>query len=455
MSTRIRHCVESARFVAGRPLAWLVVPAAILMGPVVGRGVVSFGSVPQAQRTPGVALFFACLLSAPLLWHAFIAALLPSAQRTPPGGWKWALPSLPLSPRARVLAEVTAALGLVFLVRVVLLCWLGYRLRLSGGLWLAGSWDILLGFPLLAAWAGSRRTEWFYVARLLGVYVVALAALVGTILTAKAPAMLLSAAAVLSVTVIVSMGREPSWVPSAGTSRRASAKSWRRPLPPHRRFRADVVLRSLAVLGGLLGSGLACIVAGALLPLPRGDAWLVRLLLFLIGLWLTAVAAVFPLGFSLLGSPPRFFASRYCASWSWLPVRADAVRRVVYAHGLVISSGVVLSVGLVLALDRDGLLGPPHGPWATGDVLMACGVTVLAWAGATLSAAVGDRARSILCSAGMALLWSGGLIVGSFGQALFGWNHGEGWLALRALAAAAGVAAALPLVHLWRPRRVA
>jgi hypothetical protein len=87
----VLHWANSTRFLLCRPLAWLV----LLVGCVLGvANNMQRVYVLWAHRPPGAAvpplldrITDAALLTSPLLWLVLLAAVLPSAQRTPAGGW--------------------------------------------------------------------------------------------------------------------------------------------------------------------------------------------------------------------------------------------------------------------------------------------------------------------------------------------------------------------------------
>jgi len=311
-------------------------------------------------------------------------------------------------------------------------------------------WDLLLGFPWLVARGAGSRLGRYDGGRVIGVAAISLVLVFSAFLTTEIAATLLPGTFGLSLLLIATAGREPSCQPLERAGQQGARILWRPALSPARRFCADGARRSAVVLGGLLVPGLACVVAVPVLPLPPGPMRLLLLVLLSLGALLLVAAAVHPLGITLLppSSQADLFASRYCASWSWLPVRPERVRRVVYAHGLAVGGGLATAAGLILA--HVGLLAPGSWFWGVAGLGLLAGVMpVLSLAGAILAAAVEDRVRSMAAGTGTLLAWLALL--------LFLVSKGGGPLldVVCFLIAAAGVSALLPLVHLRRQRHVA
>ena len=475
MRAFFRHFIHSLRYIATRPMAWLVVPVAACWSGFLETAFV-VGWLRVGHHGIGLALADAALLSLPLVWCAFVAAILPCSARAPASmGGKWAMPALPISPRVRVLAEVTAALALLFVVRSPLVIWSTMRcLRYVAHWWqslsfavgelrVASSWDLLLGFPLLAAWLGSGRTGSYYHARLFGAHVVVFvgfAAMLSTgqvqmASTGQLRTTLLPLMALLSVAVVYSIGREPSW-DLASLRRLSSGALHRTPLGPERRFRADVLRRSAPLLGiallpGLIAAPLA--IAHGVVEPPGGQEspWmlvtgLAVMSMFLVTWLAVAIATLLPLRLPLFTNTQELFVGRYCASWAALPVRPEAVRRLVHTQAFVAPllgcAGFVVGKGLVWAcIGRAHELGTLA--WLPdGRTVLGWSFAAACWASLALCVAVGDRVRAILAAIGV-------------GLSLYWLSDENRRLALALFVGVAGLLAALPLVHLRRLRRLA
>ena len=463
MRAFLRHFARSLLYLARRPWAWTVVlPAAyaslLMDAPFVWEW------LRAARGQTRLALESAALLSVPLALCALVAAILPSAARTPASaGEGWAMPALPISVRARAVAEVGAALTLVLAIRNLYsvaghLTIFRYWLHGWGGwwsvVWLAlrrvtpsGS-SIVVSFPLIVAWLGSGRRGSAYWARVLGAHAAVFVGLTVVMLTGSLSAALLPAPLLLSAAIVYSIGREPSWEWTT-FRRRCSGALHRAPLEPERRLRADILSRSVPVLGlALVPALVTAPVFAHGIAKPDGDPGkaLALLMLGFLGIALTwfavAIGTLFPLGLPLLISPQELFAGRYRAAWSCLPVRPEAVRRIVFVHAftvlLLLGTSALLARALVWASTgrAHALLTlawlPGRHATATWAFLATC------WAGLALCIAVGDRARGILAMVGIGLsLW---------------WGDGGERGATAALLIGS-LFAALPLVHLRRARR--
>jgi hypothetical protein len=468
MRAFFRHFIHSLRYITTRPLAWLVVPATACLSLVM---LAVFAQASWAARQElGLTLEYAALMSLTLVWYALVAAILPCTHQAPTsarGGW--AMPALPISPRVRVLAEVTAALALVLAVRVPL------TIRILLSLWatqhfhppsvlllalrIAPSWDLILGLPLLAAYVDSRKTRPYYVARLLGVYAIAFAGLVAALLTGHVQATLLPLMALLSVAVLYSVGREPSW--NLAQRQWSPSMPLHRPaLEPERRLRTDILWREIPLLGVVLGAALLpglmlalVAIAHGVAPPPgvQGRAWApdtyLAVLSTLFATWLAVAAGtLFPLRLPLVTNTQELFVGRYCASWASLPVRPEVIRRLVYVHALLapllLATGFVLSKALVRACTGRAHELPSLEWLPAGRSVLAWGFVAACWAGLALCVAVGDRVRGILAAIGVCL-------------SLYWLSDENRRLVLALSVGVAGLLAALPLVHLRRPRRLA
>jgi hypothetical protein len=448
----VHHFVRSVQYLVSRPMAWFVVPVAAGFSFLAAGMLVNldFGQWQALTRWAFVPLAVpTSVVGASLVWLAAVAAVLPSTSRvsgSAGAGNKWTMPALPISPRVRVVAEVAAALSLIFVVRLPLCALFAVKSSWPYRMWIAAEWDLLLGFPVLAGWVTGRQRGPQDVVRLVGVYGVLLVGFVTALVAGRAWTTLLPLAALLSVGVVYSIGRERTWIQAGGRSI-PSEGLHRPPVEPERRFRRDVLWRSLPLFGLAVVPGLtlAVVVAGHGALIRRHYATeaalmgLVAVMLLFGVTWIsTAVGSLFPLRIPLVNGVHELFVGRYCASWSCLPVRREAVRRLVYANALLMP--LLVATGLVLF--RRLVVGSPA--WLPkGQALFSSGLAVACWAGWALCVAVGDRVRGILAGTGAVVgLW---LLLTTGG-----WSPLESLLVV-----ATGLFAVLPLAHLRRPRRVA
>jgi hypothetical protein len=171
-----------------------------------------------------------------------------------------------------------------------------------------------------------------------------------------------------------------------------------------------------------------------------------------------------PLRVCVVGTAPGLFSGRYCASWSWLPLRPQTIRRVVFAHALLVpllvQEGCVVCGRTFRALSAtarevmpSSTPGRSHVTGAEGWLIVAAlGLALVCWAGWTLCMAVGDRVRGTLAAVGIGL--------SLVGIGLTAWLDVTQDLSSKSFAAevvllgVAAVFAALPLANLRRPRRV-
>lgn len=498
----LRHFVRSLGYVTGQPLAWLVLPAAaclsIGLAYSVDMAMSLFHAPALLSRETELRLsqwmllaFESLVMGLALLWYAIVATLLPSSQTVPAlaaGGVRWAVPALPIPIRTRALAEASAALLLIFVVRIPLWLWVGGHIRAAAHASVGSGWEQLLGLPLLLAWLGSHQNRRSSLTRLLAAYGVSVVSLVTVSLGHDAVPLLPYAFAlvpwslmghvallplilVITAAVLYSIGRRPTR--EAAARHPGGMRLHRPPSRPVRRFWTDVVRRSLPLAAATLLPGLTFALTGFVYAHARSwardelTAGLAATLGGVVALVTTVLVVaggtLHPLLLPLV-SFRGLFSGSYCASWSWLPVRPQTIRRVVYAHALLVpllvERGCGASIRAVNALSgtvremASSPARPSHAPetsawldWMPWVLGLAC------WAGWALCLAVGDRLRGALAAVGI------GLSLGCIG--LTAWidvaerDSAGRFVVAALLLGGAALLAALPLVHLSRARRVA
>lgn len=398
----------------------------------------SAGTSPAPAALEGTTVFLWLLLWPVLPVIAAAGRVAPSAR-----GDAFAqrgCPALPVTPRARMLAEALLVLLAVALAHAI-------RALLPGAPAPAGLLrelvaGALVALPVLLAWATpapSVALLWIrpslVVLALLGAAALGvLATPAGAVATGAALSAAVLAGAHLDLSALRSFPRRPDRPPSAA----------RPAIDPARRLRRDFLLERLRRLGPLAAALLlvlsAVLAADAIRPLPPFVTLAVSVL---------ALSQIFALALRPAGSAlvPWAFrgssgarAGDLVRAFSVLPVRPESVRRAAYVHGLVVALGVwgaSVAVVALRALSRTGRLALTD---ADGDSLLPllilglCVVPVAA--GLVVSAASGD---------GFKLALSGGALLGLFNL------PGMAYLVVASLlgqGARAGAVAALGLIAL-------
>lgn len=372
-----------------------------------GWTVPSAGAEPAPAALEGTTVFLWLLLWPVLPVTAAAGRVAPSAR-----GDAFAqrgCPALPVTPRARMLAEALLVLLAVALAHVgrALLPGAPAPAPLLAGL-VAGAF---VSLPVLLAWATpapSVALLWIrpslVVLALFGAAALGLlASPAGAVATGAALAAATVAGARVDLSALRSLPRRPDRPPVAA----------RPAIDAARRLRRDFLLEPLRRLGPFAAS-LLLVLAGVLAveavrPLPPFVAMAVSVLV---------LGQLFALALRPAGSALVAWAFRGSSgarggdlvrAFSVLPVRPESVRRAAYVHGLVVALaawGGSVAVVALRALSRTGRLALTD---ADGDSLLPllllglCVVPVAA--GLVVSAAAGDGTRMAL---------SGGALLGLF-----------------------------------------
>jgi hypothetical protein len=425
-----------------------------------------------------------------LLWSALVAGSLAreSALRRWPVAPERELPALPVGPRARLIADVLAAIVLMLAARAVALSVGG--LSLGAQLYghspslavyreVAGLRDVanlllgttaaipptlayvsafavntvlgaLFSFPLVLAWRAVRLDGQGLLRIAIATLLLFGAAGVGAMAHVATAALVCAGVSAFLLVRPEDGGRSEVaeaaagpllFRPPIGSLRQLRRDFWRGPLELRGRFLA--VAAVLALMPGLIWRLVPMLfftrAEHRLLPYPP-----VRLAgltaLAVLTQWLVLLAlAFFPFGLALLRSATpasRLFSGTFLRSWSTLPVPRAAVVRRVYAHALLAAALAWLVLGA-----QAGALGARFAP-----VSYELPVVFLV-AGIVLCEAVGDRRRGLLAVWTFAAFQFGV----PFTYALFG--HEPSLESHGASLTAAGIIAVLvggvpPLVHL-------
>ncbi len=368
-----------------------------------------------------------------------------------------ALPTLPIGPRARVVAEVLVVLTFIIAVRGLVLIagtFPGVSLVLHedpGGqsafrtrFLIDSAMGMLLVLPALLIWASPARNIHFWLVKPL---ILLCLLLVSMKLGFLAEPLRLTATSIgLSILCLWSVNREPTlprlWNRSAGSSK----ARWRRGIPPMVRLRRDLWLKPLPLATVIVAVEALLIALNQFVDLTSNH------------IFYAASSLNIGMGFSFIAFRPMAnnliavglsvaSASRpsdFRGAWAVLPVRPESVMRGVYLHGLATGfflwltalgtnlANTWLKTGVFRFEDFDGDPG--------GRLLVPLVAAVPCLAGGLTSAAAGDGVRGWIC-----LVSGMGVFVGN--MVCLGtkvpWPSHAALLLL--LAAAGGIP---PLVHL-------
>lgn len=325
-----------------------------------------------------------------------------------------ALPTLPIGPKARVVADVLVVLTFVFIVRIPFLIagigpseMFGFQGAPSAAdafrhrFLIDSAMGTLLVLPALLIWASPARNIQFWFVKPLVLLGLLLALMkLGCLAT---PLRLAATCTGLSILCLLTLNREPRvpaiWNRSAGP---VEAR-WRPGLRPMMRLRRDLWLKPLPL-------ALMIVVVQALLLAANRFFDLSSYHVFY-----GASSLNIGMGFSFLAFRPmanNLIAaglsaasssrpSDFRGAWAVLPVRSESVMRGVYLHGVatglflwltVLATNLTntwLKTGAARFEDFDGDPG--------GRLLLPLVAAVPCLAGGLTSAAVGDALRGWIC----------------------------------------------------------
>lgn len=374
-----------------------------------------------------------------------------------------ACPALPVGPKTRIAAEgliiftfIIAARGVVFL--------LGEEVRLAvplPGLATEGAgfrapfaadtaWGCLLILPFVLSWVAPAATTVYYISRpiLLGcLFWVALE--LGYL---AAPLLLLTTSLALCFATLQTAGREPTIRMLRKRSAGPPVLRFRTCRSPESQLRRDMWLGPLPAAAALIGLEAVFLVLNQIVTLPRFGFYILSSLVF--G-FIFSMVILRPMGSQViamgLSSMSNIYdPGDYCAAWSVLPVRREAVTRGIYLHGLISGTAawlLVLAVNLVNTWLKTGEVffsdteGDPAGKFFLPMIAL-----VPCMAGGLTCASVGDRLKGIL-SLGAAIA----VFVIHFGCIM---TRAPMTFQISLLAAVAVVGGIPPLVHLRAPQGV-
>jgi hypothetical protein len=392
-------------------------------------------------------------------WLWMVPALITRAVTGRTTGPLWsayqpAAPSLPVSIRMRVLAEVSVVGGLLLVARLPGFALAGLAEFVPGlpdatggsfpaafgSHWLVGALCLL---PVAAAWASPAPSGGVLFVRPLvaasAMYLAGHLGLLDGIVTG------VTATALVGGLVLWTTGRERVFAVSARRFVRPT-QHWRIPAPGPERLRRDhweLPLERNRVWLIVIGLGLATWLGLDLAGLLPPNFWHLGASLALGGL--LGLVVMRPMGSPLpmagFTGSSGYGSGAFVAAWRQLPVRPEALLRGVYLHGLVTAGALwALMVGLVVLRTwlHHGALGLYD---ADGDsvarLLLPAVVAAPLLASLLTAAAVGDQLRSWLAA---------GSLVAFMPAMLFGLLAGETWLGGQpglALAATSAVALVL------------
>lgn len=398
------------------------------------------------------------------LWPALVTRAV--AGRTTGSLWSAVeppVPQLPVSPRARVLAEVLVVSCLILGVRVVGFALAPYAESVPGlpaagpdgfTVAFAEQWplDVIVFAPVVAAWAQRTRVATLVLLRpLVAALVVYVAGRFGAY-TSLASAAAVSAA--LTAVMVAPWGDDrlgarrlarrmaplgALWRP-ARTSQLVRDLVWQ-PLASH----PAVVVTTLIGQAGLL-------VGQALDVWPPMVFHMGSSLVF--GLLLAHVV-LRPLGSSMLMASisglGRHRIGDFAAAWSVLPVKRHALLRGVYLHGLVGTLGLwaLMSCVFLCRVWLDGSAAGAEEFRGAATVLVGAVFVGPLVAGFLVSLAAGDRRLALLAGMLLVVFLPVELVLARAIEARF--EALSGWTIVLVLAALlAAVGGLPPLVHLRR-----
>lgn len=329
----------------------------------------------------------------------------------------WAVPTLPIGRRARVVSEAAAVLVAVGVVRLpgIFMDELGHHLFSFAGPFASPSvyrlefagyslTGLLVMLPLVMAWGSPSRLVWPHLVRVIGATGAIFAALKLGWLTTPLPCIAVGLTVALAVLAVNDLEIEFARR-ETGVGRRPVALA-RPPRDPMAQLRRDQWQRPLLLLWPLIAGVALLSVGGLLLDRFVGIGQLARAGIG--GLCFGGMLQIIfvPMGINLfkgdqVWSTASFLKGSFAEAWAVLPVRRETVVRGVWLHGLIVSAGLVVAVIAHQRLAR--LMG-------VGDenllpfflVPMLAAVPILA--GLMACVAIGDRVRGYISAVSVLLL---------------------------------------------------